>query len=1367
MLLAAPGQLLAHNEIPTNLPTPEPPNPPPPPPCENAGGGDCPDVCNPIGSGGNVSYLTGAEHEIKTDIVVDGAYPIRMVRQYVSSSTYDSNLGYGWAFNHNKRLFEYPDGSVVIRTGCGVNYKYIFTGGAYQTTAGGTPSTLVKNPDGSFDVSYHGGRRDHFDSQGNLAVTYDVQGNSLRYTYDSRGKLPLTGSTPFGVDPSVPITVAYTHRLEKIEAFRVGGAATGKYVTFNYNETTGRLTGITSSDGRTVTYLHDVSTGINRGNLEQVNGLEGIVTTYKYEDYVAGTTNHQDYHNITEIKNSVDSTPILLEYNADDRVIKETYGNKVFTFDWTQLGVQTIVTETNTDDQGENPTVATRIYKFDIVGYVEDIIDALGNRIHYDVDANGRHTREEYYEEQGTPQAPNPVLVKVIDRPYSSSGLKQSETITLDSGETISKTWTYDDTLVATEEAVSSNAPEKVFKSETIYNHDASNKPTTVQLERRYKDDGTYLETSYTYNANGDVLTTTLPDGHVIVNKYGVAYGGKYVTKTYHEIVAVPVPDLEETYQYDNKGNRTHVTDARGHTTVTTYDDKNRQKTVTNHLGHLTTYVYDANDNLEQIKRDRSLPGDQLDITKLTYNGENRLVKIERTDSTGAFVTRTTMRYDSAGNAIARGDAYGNETTLRYDLENRLTRITDATGNYIEYTLNALGHRTKTEYFEAGGVLTRTSSAVFDDLNRQEQVIGALNQTTTFTYDAMGNRITATDALSRPTTVYTYDTLSRLTNILDANGKNTVYEYDERDQLRYVTDPRGLITEYQYNELGQLRFLTSPDTGITEYTYDLAGNRETQKDARNITVTYGYDALNRVTGKTYPTAALNVSYTYDERTNGLGKLTGMSDAEGATEYDYDEYGNLKETRRTASGQTYTTQYGYDSNDRLNSITYPSGRVVTYIRNTLGQVTSVTTTPNGGTEETVASGISYIPFGTLEDMTFGNTLMLDQTYDTDYRLTGQVLGSVYSRTYGYDDVNNIKAITDNIAAAKNQDFNYDNLDRLDDATSTGIYGALDYGYDNVGNRISLKLDGGAPTTYNYDPAANQLDNTTGTDVHSFSYDANGNTQTKDAFTFTYDDTNRMAQVTDGASTTSYGFNGKGERVRKSGTATTLFHYDNAGNLLFESDTAGNTQVEYIWLGSQRLAMVSGGALYYTHVDHLGTPQLLTDGAGAVAWQAEYDPFGKATVTVASVTNNLRFPGQYYDGETGLHYNYFRDYDPGTGRYVESDPIGLGDGMNTYTYVSANPLSYSDVSARSKIPCGCREETKSECFRRNDSELSECLNDCEFFKPISKLCKKYKILKKLHICTGLKGGTRVCERRCRNIYKGYDNCLPPNKPKIICD
>jgi len=114
-----------------------------------------------------------------------------------------------------------------------------------------------------------------------------------------------------------------------------------------------------------------------------------------------------------------------------------------------------------------------------------------------------------------------------------------------------------------------------------------------------------------------------------------------------------------------------------------------------------------------------------------------------------------------------------------------------------------------------------------------------------------------------------------------------------------------------------------------------------------------------------------------------------------------------------------------------------------------------------------------------------------------------------------------------------------------------------------------------------------------------------------------------------------------------------------------------------LNGQPLAKLEGTSTYYYHNDHLGTPQKLTDTTGTVVWAADYKPFGEATVTISTITNNLRFPGQYFDSETGLNYNYFRDYNAMIGRYIESDPAGLKGGINLYVYVENNAVNVADL------------------------------------------------------------------------------------------
>jgi RHS repeat-associated protein len=217
----------------------------------------------------------------------------------------------------------------------------------------------------------------------------------------------------------------------------------------------------------------------------------------------------------------------------------------------------------------------------------------------------------------------------------------------------------------------------------------------------------------------------------------------------------------------------------------------------------------------------------------------------------------------------------------------------------------------------------------------------------------------------------------------------------------------------------------------------------------------------------------------------------------------------------------------------------------------------------------------------------------------------------------------------------------------------------YSYPNSGGR----------TTSNRLTSANGV---------SFGYDNNGNTTTEAARVYIYNQNQRLIQVTDGAMTAGYTYNGNGQRVKKNVNGTvTIFHYSQNGQIIAESNSAGTITTEYVYLNGQPLAKMEGENAYYYHNDHLATPQKMTDSSGTVVWAADYKPFGEATVIISTITNNLRFPGQYYDAETGLHYNYYRDYDPTTGKFLQADPIGIQAGSNhLYTYGGNNPIIFID-------------------------------------------------------------------------------------------
>ena len=1238
---------------------------------ETTTGGPQPDgdedpPCDDNGSEGDpVFVFDGRERDQFTDLVVNGVIDIELERTYDSNSRYDSPLGYGWVFTFDRRLYEYPDGSVTLRYDCGRKTNFLFTGGAYQLQPGALEGTLVSDGSGGFSFTYTSGKVDVFDNQGRLIAVKDISGNQLELLYTT-DKEPLIGTSPFAVDPNTPMITSYHYQVTRIQERLADNTLSGHYVDFAYSPTTGRLTQAAASDGRVISYEHDTTAGLTRGNLTRVVGLEGYESIYKYED-------PNDDHNLTWNQYGVGTTPFIMQYDNEDRVISQQFGNDMRSFDYQIPFIKTVVTHTITDENGLNPYDVTRVYEFDpATGYVTKKTDGLGNEFHFIRDANQFLRSEKVFQNNGALQTPDLELIKQIDYTNDALGNRLTETAVLKTGEIITKTWAYEQNRVTSEE-IKSTAHPRVFRTEFTYYYD-NGVPTRVKEDKRRKDDGSFQVTTFEYDTNGRLTKTILPDGVKKIREYT----GDFLTRTYF---TKPddnfIPDGEMLFTYDAQGNLDTETDAEGRVTDYDYDDQERLIKKTNSLGHVTSYVYDVNGNHTQVVNDLSAIGDQGQVNKMIYNSENRLIQIQHNNIDSSFDVLFAYTYNSMGKRLSDTDAQGVTQRFTYDLAGRLIKITDNNDNYIEYQLDALGRRIKETWYDSTATKVRELSRSYDMLNRMLEEVDFNGDVITYFYDAIGNRVRQRDANGKETS-FEIDALGRHAKTIDALSNEVVYKYSDRDTLEEVKMSNGASTKYHYDELLRVIEEISPDRGVLSYDdYDEVGNVKQITDARGIAENYSYDDLDRIEAIASSDTALNINYNYDQGVNGLGKLTTITDASGTTNYSYDIRGGLTEVNKTINGQTYTIHYGYDDADRLTKITYPSGREVNYERDTLGQIQKVTTTYNS-TTQTVLENITYLPFGPIKTAQYGNNLNLTNTYDMDYRLDQRQVGTVLNHDYAYDVQDNIKKIDDLITSARDQSFDYDSLYRLTGAT--GVYGDIDYNYDSNDNRLSVELNSSDLSNYQYQSSTNRLEVISGAYSDTVGYDDNGNiiSLTASNQTQVYDNRNNLVQVyIDAANVGSYTYNAYNQRVIKlANSQTTIYHYDMDGNLIAETDGNGTTLKEYIYIHDRALAMVDTSGLYYYHNGHISTPQLMTDQNQQVVWQADYNPFGEAVINTELVKNNLRFSGQYYDKETNLHYNHNRYYSPKIGRYIQSDPIGLLGGRNTYTYVNNKPTVLTD-------------------------------------------------------------------------------------------
>lgn len=772
------------------------------------------------------------------------------------------------------------------------------------------------------------------------------------------------------------------------------------------------------------------------------------------------------------------------------------------------------------------------------------------------------------------------------------------------------------------------------------------------------------LETSYTYNAQNrvaSIMRTNLAAvgtaNQSLTTTYAYTLYGNGMVQT--ETVTAPSPNgtARVTTNYDTLDNVTSVVDGLGHTTTFTgYNALGQPGHITGPNGDVTDFTYDARGRIAtKTTHPYSTPsnpaGTPLTWT-YTYDGFGLLAQ-------------TSVNYAGGGTTTWTRNAYMQVTSVTH---------TDKDGTSTEsFTYDANGDVTS-DVVARGSDVGKSTSTVYDALGRVYQRKGANGQVLTYAYDGNGNVLSVTDALGHKTS-YQYDALNRVTKMVDANGGTTQYAYDAGDHLTRVTDPRGLVTTYNYDGLGLLWSQTSPDTGTTTFSYDSYGRLASKKLSGGTNQTFTYDALNRLTGATADT--FNQTWTYDNCTDGKGRLCSVADGNTTTAYSYSPEGWIQGRGFTVGGTTYSVGYSYDSLNRPSVVVYPDGNQAIY--HYRDDAVSEVDLKVGSYNVPGVTNIIYRPMNAaMSSWTSYNGLVNTINYDSDLRPTSISVPGVQSLTFAYDTADRLTKLTNGIDNTQTQTLGYDALNRLT-SVSSGAENES-YTYDADGNRLSQNVNGVA-TTFSPSASSNRLlSRSSGGTAVGYDYDPEGDVVSYGDGTqpqmFYYTGFDRLNGTYIGGLSTHFDVNPEGQRLRKYTSSSNTYFAPDVGGTLLAEDNNG-TWMDYVYLNGRVVEVMANGGVFSLHDDQTGRPQVMTQpNSTSIDWAAQNKPFDRTVTTNAWGSFNIGFPGQYFDQEDGLYYNGHRDYDPTLGRYIESDPIGLLGGINTYVYGLNNPISRID-------------------------------------------------------------------------------------------
>ena len=875
----------------------------------------------------------------------------------------------------------------------------------------------------------------------------------------------------------------------------------------------------------------------------------------------------------------------------------------------------------------------------------------------------------------------------IINRPTSittknTSGTQVAQTlITYDSTALTSVTGTrqHDDTNYGTANTVRGN-------------------PT---LFKRWVTGTTFLSTTLTYDTTGQVIQRTDPAG----NNFTFAYADHFFndnganppasftpttpTNAYMTSTTLPLIGAATAGYYFGSGNLAEATDQNNAVSYSHYVDPFDRSTLaldptggwtlTSYPSTTQTDLYTAltdatpSTSCVNCRHDRFVRDNvgRLNSSAL-INDPDGQINVLRGYDTSSRINSFTNPYRTTTEST-----YGT-TSPSYDGLNRVIQVTRPDGN-IASTSFAAAVVSATQLCSNGLAFPTLE---VDEVGKKKQ----------FWTDGFGEVIEVDEPDSGGSfsiaTCSQYDGLGNLTSVTQRGGTTDTTQWRTRS--------------YAFDGISRLTQATTPEGGSITYNYTTSGGglcagdssavcRRT--DARNIITTYAYDALSRLTSKTYSDTTPAVTYSYDQTTfngltitNGKGRRTGMTDGSGQTAWSYDAKGRVLIRQQKIGTITKSITYTYNLNGSVNTVTYPSGRVYTYAyNNSLRPVSVVDTAHNLN----LASSAHYAAPGMLTSAINGavpgwNAITVANSFNnrlqpTQFLATSPVPSTLLNITFGYDQGSgrnngDVVQIANGRDSTRSVAYTYDQLNRL---SSAQTYQATTWGnsyvYDAWGNLLQKNVTQG--TAESMTLVVNNKNQVTSP---AFTYDAAGNTTWDTTNALKYDAEGRMNPV----SGTLYTYDGDGRRVQKS-DGTVYWVDDNLQPLSVGTNTGSITR-DYVFFAGKRIATVqiSSGNAYYYLSDQIGSTAVIASGDGkAIQWEADYFPFGsERTVITNLIDNHYQFTGDEYDFETAYNYAVERYQAGRWGRFLSPDMMGGAllnpQSLNRYAYVLNNPCTLID-------------------------------------------------------------------------------------------